>query len=328
MKSWWHKYWFAEEPYFDLGLMRLGVVGLQLITLVGVQFDKLTRVITLPIDLYHPVAVVRLLMAPWGWTTPPNTHLMFPLYWATLLAGFGALIGLRTTLCMIVLALGSIFLQAYLFSFSEFHHNEAILLLALAALALAPCGKVLSLDSLIARRRDSTAARVTLLDYAGPYAGWPIKFVQWLFPLIYLSAVISKIANNGYTLVWANGYTLQYYLLQDSVRKPNMALGLWASQFHGLLLLSQIVVLAYQASYFLVIPYPRLRWIYLPVGLFFHFANYYGLRAEFPEWILLLGVYIPWSVALKRLVAFGVAVPIEEQQKLHAGDVADTRVVV
>jgi hypothetical protein len=328
MKSWWQKYWFADEPYFDLGLMRLGVVGLQLITLVGVQFDKLTRVITLPTELYHPVALVRLIMSPWGWTTPPNTHLMFPLYWVTLIFGFGALIGLRTTWCMIVLALGSIFLQSYLFSFAEFHHNEAILLLALAALALAPCGRVLSIDSLIARRNHPTASRVALLDYRGPYAGWPIKFVQWLFPLIYLSAVISKIANNGYSLAWANGFTLQYYLLQDFVRKPDMALGLWASQFHGLLLFAQIIVLTYQVTYFLVIPFRKLCWIYLPVGLFFHFANYYALRAEFPEWILLLGVYIPWSVALKRLLAFEVAVPSQEQRAPPTARSTVTREVV
>jgi hypothetical protein len=314
MKTWWSKYWFSEEPYFDLGVMRLGVVALQLITLVDVQFDKLTRVVSLPRVLYHPDALMRLVMLPWGWTTPPNPNLMFPLYWVTLICGLGALLGVGTGVCMVVLAAGSIFLQAYIYSFVDFHHNEAVLLLALAALALSPCGRALSIDSLLRGRAHPTAPRVNLLDYRGAYAGWPIKLVQWLFPIIYLSAAISKIAGNGYTLNWANGYTLQYYFLQDSLRKPDMALGLWVSQFHWPLLLAQIVVMTYQVTYVLVIPYRKLRWVYLPVGLFFHYANYYALRAAFPEWILLLGVYVPWSVAFRKLLNFDVSVPEAEQR--------------
>ncbi len=328
MKSWWNRYWFADEPYFDLALMRLGVVGLQLMTLIGVQFDKLSVVVTLSRTLYHPVALIRLIMAPWGWMTMPDTRIMIPLYWITVAAGFFALIGLRTTLSMLVLTAGSIFLQCYLYSFVEFHHNEAILLLAMSAVALAPSGRVLSLDSLLARRAHPGAPRVPILDYRGPHAGWPIKLVQWLFPLIYASAVVSKIAANGYTLNWANGFTLQYFFLQDWMRKPDMALGLWVSQFHWPILLAQIVVIVYQATYFLVVPYPRLRWIYLPVGLFFHFANYYVLRAPFPEWILLLGVYVPWSIAFRRLLDSEAAAPELQREREAAREPARVREAV
>jgi hypothetical protein len=314
----WNRYWFSDEPYFDLGLARIGIVALQLITLVNNQFDKLARVMTLPDVMYHPVALVRLIMLPWGWAAPPNPQLMFALYWITLLFGLGALVGLQTSLCMIVLAAGSLFLQAYLFSFGDLHHNEAVLLLAMAAVALGPCGRALSLDNLIAQRRHPTAPRVPLLDYRGPYAGWPIKFVQWFFPLIYMSAAFSKLATNGYTLHWVNGFTLQYYFLQDSLRKPDFALGLWVSQFHGPLLFAQIVVMLYQVTYVLVIPFRKLAWIYLPVGLFFHFANYYALRTPFPEWILLLGVYIPWSVMFKKLLNYEVTLPVADQATLPA----------
>jgi hypothetical protein len=309
----WNRFWFSDGPYFDLALARIGVVGLQLITLVGYQFENLTRVTSLPLVLYRPMVLMRLVTSPWGWTSPLSEQSIFAIYWATLLFGFGALLGLQTSVCMIVLAAGSIFLQTYVYSFGDFHHNEAILLLALAAQALGPCGRVLSIDSLIVRRKDPAASKVRLLDYCGQYAGWPIKFVQCLFPLVYLSAVISKIASSGYTLNWANGFTLQYYFLQDAIRKPNMALALWASQFHWPILLSQIVVLGYQLTYFLVLPYPKLRWIYLPVGLLFHLANWYVLSAPFPEWILLLGVYIPWSEAFKKLATTEVAVPVAEQ---------------
>lgn len=314
MKRAWDKFWFSDGPYFDLALMRIAVVGLQLLTLVSIQFESLTRVTSLPAWLYHPVYLVRLVTWPWGSTVPLDKQLVFAIYWMMLPFGVGALVGLRSNLCMVVLAAGSLFLQAYIYSFVDFHHREAILLIALIALALGPCGKVLSIDSLIARRNYPAAPRVLILDYNGPYAGWPIRFIQCFFPLMYLSAAIAKIAESNYTLDWANGFTLQYYLLQDSLRKPDMALGLWISQFHWALLVAQIVVLSYQLSYFLVVPYRKLRWIYLPVGLFFHLTNYYALRAGFPQWIFLLGVYIPWSEAFRKLARSEVAVPAAVRQ--------------
>lgn len=304
----WDRFWFSSEPYLDLALMRIAVVGLQLITLVSDQFENLTRVAGLPSVLYRPVGLVAVLSSLLGWHAPLAGTTLYALYWVTLLFGAGALIGLRTGLCMTVLAAGSVFLQTYVYSFTDFHHNEAILLLALTALAFGPCGRVLSLDSLLARRRPG-ARLVPLLEYRGEHAGWPVKFVQCLFPMVYLSASLSKIAASGYSLDWANGFTLQYYLLQDSLRKPDMALGLFASHFHVAILLAQIVVLTYQLTYFLVVPYPKLRWVYLPLGLFFHLANYYALRAPFPEWIVLLGVYVPWTAALRRLVQ--AQVPLE-----------------
>ena len=313
----WDGFWFSEEPYLDLGIMRIGVVGLQLITLVSDQFENLTRVTGLPTVLYRPVGLVKVLSWLLGWSTPLSGHTVFAIYWITLLFGFGALLGLRTGVCMIVLAAGSVFLQTYVYSFTDFHHNEAILLLALTALAFGPCGRVLSLDSLLARRRPG-ARLAPLLDYRGAHAGWPVKFVQCLFPMVYLSASLSKIAAGGYTLDWANGYTLQYYFLQDSLRKPDMALGLFASHFHVAILLAQIIVLSYQLTYFLVVPYPRLRWVYLPLGLFFHLANYYALRAPFPEWILLLGVYVPWTAALRRLVQAEVPADVEARPPVVA----------
>jgi hypothetical protein len=311
MNSRWSRFWFCDESYFDLAFLRILLVTWQLFFLFDAVFAFLTHIVTLPVVLYHPDVLLRLVTWPWGWSHPPSANVVFAGYGVTLLAGVGALFGLRTNLCMFVFATGSILLQCLIYSFVDFHHTEAVLLLSLLALSLGPCGKVLSIDSLIARRKGNATQSVPLLDYRGPYAGWPVKFAQCLFPLIYLSAVTAKLAYNGYSLDWANGYTLQYYLLQDSIRKPDMELGLWASQFHWPILISQVVVIAYQLTYVLVIPYRRLRWIYLPLGLVFHIGNYLLLRAPFPAWIVLLTVYVPWSEAFKMLAAARVEVPAE-----------------
>jgi hypothetical protein len=148
--------------------------------------------------------------------------------------------------------------------------------------------------------------RVAVLEYTGEFAGWPVKLVQWLFPLVYLSAVVAKVAYNHYSLDWANGFTLQYYMIQDNIRKE-IPLALWASQFHLFILFGQYLVFAYQATYWLAVPFARLRWLYIPMGITFHLANYFILYAPFPQWIVLLCAYIPWSRAVERLAQFRVA---------------------
>jgi len=302
LKSSWNKFWFSPAPYFDLAFMRIVAVSVHLFYLIDSQFPGLDYVYSLPVSQYKPLYVLWAVLWPWGFSSPPPSEVVFGLYGVTVLLGFASLFGILTNLSMILFSIGSILLMAFVFSFGDYHHPEALMLLALLAISLGPCGKVLSIDSFLARRRSGALVSVPLLEASSPYAGWPIRLIQCLYPLIYISAAVAKLAYNHYSLDWANGYTLQYYFIQDSIRK-DLPLALWASQFHYILWFGQIVVLAYQITYFLTVPYPKLRWIYLPVGFTFHMANYLILYAPFPQWIALLGVYIPWAVAFKMLAS-------------------------
>jgi hypothetical protein len=319
LRSAWNSYWFAPGSYFDLAVLRIIAVGTQVFYMLNEQFSDLTYVYTLPQIAYAPLPVLRGFLWPFGVAGIPAAHSVFLIYGLCLLCGFAALFGLLTNFTLTLFAIGCLFLQAFVFSFHQYHHPEAILLLALLALALGPCGKVLSLDSLWHRwRAGPGAARVPLLRYSGEFAGWPVRFVQWVFPLIYLSAAIAKVAYNHYTLDWANGFTLQYYFIQDNIRK-DLPLAMWASQFHWPILLGQFVVLAYQCTYWMVVPWPRLRWVYLPLGLSFHLANYLILYAPFPQWIALLSAYIPWAAAARWLARSEVTVSPPPRTDAGAG---------
>ncbi len=307
LKSSWNGFWFAPASYLDLAVLRIIAVGTQLFYMVNEQFSDLEYVYGLPDNVYRPLPLLRLFVGPQGLSAPPSSHVVFAIYALCLICGFAGLVGLFTNVSLVLFAVGCLFLQAFVFSFQQYHHPEAILLLALLAVSLGPCGRVLSLDSLWQTRRHDPVRWVGLLSYSGNYAGWPVRFVQCLFPLIYLSAAVAKIAYNHYSLDWANGFTLQYYLIQDHIRK-DVPLAWWASQFHVFILLAQYVVLLYQCTYWAVVPWPRLRWIYLPLGLAFHLGNYLVLDAPFPQWIALLCVYVPWTTALTRLANAQIAV--------------------
>ena len=140
----WGRYWFADAPYFDLALMRIVVAGFQLYFLLDVQYASLQYVLGLPPDMFHADArILRLFMWPMGWRTPPSAELVYAVYWITFVAGLGAVAGALTTVSMSVFALGNLLIQAFLFSFSDYHHPEAIAILGTMALALSPCGRIL-----------------------------------------------------------------------------------------------------------------------------------------------------------------------------------------
>ena len=303
IRSAWSDYWFKDAPYFDLCFLRIIVVGLQCYLMLSQVFGGLVYVIGLDNALYEPLTLVKIFMLPWGWGARPDGEWMIVAFWLTLAFGALSFVGLMTNVSLMLFTLGNLFLQAYNYSFRDFHHPQAVMMIALLALALSPCGKVLSVDSAFRNLRSfGMPPASSLLEYRGPHAGWPVKLIQWFFPLMYLSAFLGKFGKGG--LDWANGYTLQYYMVHDALRQGgDMALALWLSSHHDLIVVAQALILIFQATFFLVLPFPKLRWIYLPVGLLFHLSNYWILRAPFPQWIALYAVFIPWSEVVKYLAA-------------------------
>ncbi|MGH6920373.1 MAG: hypothetical protein ACREJ0_22030, partial [Geminicoccaceae bacterium] len=47
--------------------------------------------------------------------------------------------------------------------------------------------------------------------------------------------------------------------------------------------------------------FPKLRWFYVPGGLFLHIFIFLTMRAPFFQWIALYAVFIPWSEVLQLL---------------------------
>jgi hypothetical protein len=115
---------------------------------------------------------------------------------------------------------------------------------------------------------------------------------------MYLSAVVAKAYGPGGE--WLNGFTLQYYMIQDGIRNGG-DFALWLSQFHTFLYMAQIIVLAFQGTFWIVLFYPKAKWLYIPLGLFFHLFILFSLQAPFYHWIILYSVFILWSLVFERL---------------------------
>ena len=306
----WRGYWFQRTPLIYLAVCRVVFVAFQLLQLSLLdRRGEFARLSALPGELYHPLPILRLLTLPVEWATvgavhwrawqfQPSASVLEWVYWVTYLAGVLALIGFKTNPSLFVFATGSIFLQAFFYSFKDFHHPEAMLMIALAVLAFSPAGRVLSIDDL-RRRLAFSLKRQKFVDFhlaqrRSALAWWPLLLIQWTFALVYFSAALSKLKGGG--IDWANGYTLQYYLLQDGVRWGS-ALGVWLSGQHTLVWLASWMSLIFEGTFFLVVLVPVLAWIYIPAGIAFHTGVYATMRAPFFHYFPLYLVFIPWLPA-------------------------------
>jgi hypothetical protein len=319
MTAWraWEGYWFRPAPLFNLAFVRLIAVGFQLYHLTMIQpravFGQLAA---LPDLLYQPLVVMRAFTWPFGPHYRPSGDLVVDVYWLTFAVGMFAFIGYRTTLTLLLFTAGNVFLQAFEYSFTEVHHSEAIVMITLAVLALSPAGDALSADDVLRRLRAVDAGRMVPPDRQSresPFARWPLLLVQWTFALIYLSAAFHKLSASG--LDWMNGWTLQYYMLQDALRwgsnvsgvgspyglEPGA--GVWIGQYHTIATLASWGSILFESTFWIVLVIPQLTPVYLLVGAAFHVGIYYIQRAPFLSFVWLYAVFVPWKDLFDRVGA-------------------------
>jgi hypothetical protein len=161
------------------------------------------------------------------------------------------------------------------------------MVITLWLLALSPSGRVLSLDSYFATRETPNRK---WLQRKSIFAAWPLLLVQNLFGLVYLDAALCKLFTGG--AAWVNGYTLQYYLYKDASRRGS-EFGLWLAQQHMAACVLSWVTILWEGTFFFVLIFPRLVWIYLPVGIGLHIGMALAGVATFSQFMVLYAAFIP-----------------------------------
>ena len=118
------------------------------------------------------------------------------LLWLAAVAAVAMSVGLLTRLA----AATTFAIVAYnvFLSTTHFHNNRAYLLIVLAVLALAPCGRELSLDASLRRRRGKPAP-----DLSAP--AWPLWLLRFECAVVYGASGVSKLVDPdwfGGTVTW------------------------------------------------------------------------------------------------------------------------------
>lgn len=292
----WNEYWFRPRPLVDLAVCRMLWVGFQLYWHLFIVHVNVSRLGGMPAGQYNPQFAVRLLMQPFGGSaTPPTPETAAMIWWATLGAGLLAFAGVATNVSLAGFAVGTIFLQALIYSFGDFHHPEAVVAIGLALLAFSPAGGALSVDAWYRFRRSAGSAAPPAMS---AFAGWPLLVIQWVLGLIYLSGGVSKLTVAGWQ--WLNGHTMQYYLLQDGLRWER-PLGIWLGQQFWAAWLLSFATLAFETGFILVMLRPWLARLFLPVGALFHVGIFVTMHARFFSFPMMYAAWVPWASLFRRL---------------------------
>ena len=299
----WKSYWFRPAPLLDIAVVRIIIVGYQLAFLLRHHFpDRLSSLARLPDALYDPLAIVRLLLAPLSGPVRPSEEALVVVFWATVAFGCLALVGLITNVTLSLFAIGNLFMQGFLYSFGEFHHGEGLVMISLVVLAMGPSGRVLSLDNLLRTWREGSHMRPSvsheILSAQSGFARWSLLLIQWVIALAYLSGAYHKLRPAG--LDWVNGHTLKYYLIRDGLRWDIDA-ALWLADQHWLTVILSWFTLLFEGSFFLVLVFPVLALVYVPLGVALHMGIHVTMRATFFGFLACYSVFVPWRAIFQRL---------------------------
>jgi uncharacterized membrane protein YphA (DoxX/SURF4 family) len=217
------------------------------------------------------------------------------LYWLMIIAGISSLVGYFTRASTLVFALVNWIFVAHTYSYAEEHHPESILCIFLVLLAFSPSGNRLSVDAMLQRWKG--CSKSTRPSGIVDTAVWPLKLVQVLLSLAYLSTGLAKILDGGSN--WMNGYTLQKYILSDAVVRE-MPFGLWVAQQHLLCVILSIATIIFEIFFFLTLIVPWTVPYFLIAGILFHSGIYVTMAAPFLQHIFLYAVFIDFEHILNR----------------------------
>lgn len=287
-----YRHWFAPAPLRDLAFVRILVVSLQLLVFLPSLEDQLWLV-TVDDSAFRPLPALKVLLLPFGeWGARPDPMLLQAVWIIAVVTGVMAAIGWFTRPSSLLFAATNTLMVAHGYSYRELHHPEAVLIIGLWVLAVSPAGDALSVDDLRRRWHTSThfiSFRPRLpAEEVSQFARWPLRTIQWVLVLAYLSAGLSKLVGAG--LDWVNGYTLGYFLLQDGLRWDR-PLGVWLHDKTALLAVVSGVVLLFELTFFVAILVPALTPIYLLIGTGMHIGTFVLQKAPFFQFIVLYSVF-------------------------------------
>lgn len=175
--------------------------------------------------------------------------------------------------------------------------NPAAALLAAAGLALIYFPQVVELPDV--RRKPNTVPLILLLAGAARLAATgPVGTIacaclftcKLVVAQVYLSSGLMKLKRTG--LRWAEGGTLRLWFVQYHLRHGTKA-ALWLARRESACRLLSALVLGFELTFWLMIPFPCLAWVYLPLGLAFHAGTAILMRIHY--WIYLVPAYLLFS---------------------------------
>src|SRR5262249_37253626 len=162
----WDRFWFAPRPLLSLALLRVVTFG-TLLMYIAQEYVWVMRLQDVDASFYRPILAFELFGVG-----PIPSGLAAALRAILVVGGVLGLLGIRARMAAAVCAVAYLYSVGQVYSFTNVHHGDSLLGIALVALALCPSTGALSVFSLWRR-----GARPELVPSA-PVPGWPVQLVR------------------------------------------------------------------------------------------------------------------------------------------------------
>ena len=196
----WRAFWFQPEPPQALEVCRILLYA----GLLAIFADRDFTICSVLGEIYwRPTSFAHLLF-PHG---PPPAAIVSWMQLIWKLSLFTSCLGLASRISTTVACFLGLILLELPNNFGKLDHQMAAAGVSLIVMAFSACGRTLSLDSVIARRRGKPFPSLSPDE-----TGWPIRTMRVVISMVFFCAACNKLRASG--LAWVFSETMQMYLLQ------------------------------------------------------------------------------------------------------------------
>jgi hypothetical protein len=216
------------------------------------------------------------------------------LYVALLWLGIGAAVAMLLGVATRVATAVTFAVVAYnlFLSATHLHNNRAYLVVVLAVLTVAPCGRELSVDAWVRRRRGSTSPAAAFAP------GWPLWLLRFEAATVYGASGLSKLLDRDWfdgTVAWGRVMRQRADLSHSVLPEPVVSL-LTNRSFEGV---AAKVIIATELSIALGLWSRRTRYAAVWLAVCFHVAIEATSSVEVFSY-LAISVLVVWAVPSPR----------------------------
>jgi hypothetical protein len=196
-------------------------------------------------------------------------------------------LGVFTRTALVLLVPLQLYLESLLNCFGKTSHATIPDFYALFFFLLAPSDRGFAIGAIWRRARAAGAGSAGSPERMSSFGGWPLDLLFIELAAYYCLSGLSKLRDGG--LAWADGYSLQYYLLLMGTDG-----GRWLASHLWLCTALSVLVLAFELGAPLGI-LRRVRPAVLGGGVLFHLSTWYFMDIWFWPIVALYSLFVPWT---------------------------------
>lgn len=282
----WNRFWFTPQSALTLGICRVLFFGGLLYQCFRKDWSVWGKIGEL---FWFPTPLFRALHLP---LLDSGLLRVLTVIWLLSLAL--ACVGFATRLSTLVAAVLGFYLLGLPHNFGKVHHNDALIVFVLVAMAISHCGDHGSIDAWLRRRRG-----VQRPAQSGEYH-WPVRFVWVVWVIVYFAAGISKLRTAG--LEWVFSDSFRNILIEHHyTTHPLVDWGLTIAEYPTLCRVLAAGSLLTELLSPTALFWPRARQLFVPALCSMQFGIWLVLGVKFAPFLLIVAFWIPWDELLSLL---------------------------